>query len=179
MTPNIEIRPTDLSDPAEAAAWLALLDHYARDPMGGGRPLSREAREHLVARLRTRRDFVGVMAWAGNQGLGLANGFEGFSTFAARPLLNLHDIVVRDSHRGRGIGRRLLRAMEAAARQRGCCKLTLEVLSNNHRALASYRHFGFRDYQLDREAGVADFLEKPIDAPPPAEPADAHALTRE
>ncbi|MCB1907347.1 MAG: GNAT family N-acetyltransferase [Rhodocyclaceae bacterium] len=162
MNETIDIRPTDLSEPAEADAWLRLLDHYARDPMGGGRPLSGDARAHLVERLRSRPDFVGMLAWAGSDVVGLANAFEGFSTFAARPLLNLHDIVVRSDRRGRGIGQRLLRAMEAAARERGCCKLTLEVLSNNQRALASYRRFGFRDYQLDPDAGTARFMEKPI-----------------
>ena len=119
---------------------------------------------HLVDRLRQRPDFVGVMAWTGAEAVGLANAFEGFSTFAAKPLLNVHDIVVRWDRRGRGIGQRLLHAMEALARQRGCCKLTLEVLSNNHRALASYRRFGFGDYQLDPDAGTARFMEKRLDA---------------
>ena len=163
MTDTVDTRPTDLSDPDEAAAWLTLLDHYACDPMGGGRPLSPEARTHLVDRLRQRQDFVGVMAWAGEEAIGLANAFEGFSTFAAKPLLNVHDIVVRRDCRGRGIGQRVLQAVEAQARQRGCCKLTLEVLSNNHRALAGYRRFGFDDYQLDPEAGTARFMEKRLD----------------
>jgi len=162
MNEEIEIRRADLADPQQAQAWLALLDHYACDPMGGGRPLSPRAREQLAARLLARSDFVAYMAWQGLQPLGLVNCFEGFSTFAARPLLNIHDIVVRQEARGRGVGQLLLAAVEAEAQRRGCCKLTLEVLSNNRRALASYRRFGFADYELDPAAGTARFMEKPL-----------------
>ena len=94
--------------------------------------------------------------------MGLINCFEGFSTFAARPLLNIHDLVVLAEQRGGGIGQQLLSAAEAAARERDCCKLTLEVLGNNHAALQSYARFGFRAYQLDPAAGTARFLEKPL-----------------
>ena len=38
----------DLENPAIAAAWLDLLDHYAQDPMGGGSGLSDYARANLV-----------------------------------------------------------------------------------------------------------------------------------
>jgi ribosomal protein S18 acetylase RimI-like enzyme len=165
----LQIRPTDLTDPRQATAFVHLLEHYARDPMGGGAGLSGFARAHVVERLATRPGFVGFMAWAGEAdgmgAVGLINCFEGFSTFAARPLLNIHDIVVRDGHRAAGIGQALLRAAEDAARARDCCKLTLEVLSNNRRALASYARFGFRPYELDPAAGQALFLEKKL-APP-------------
>ena len=46
------------------------------------------------------------------------------------------------------------------ARQLGCCKLTLEVLSNNRRALAAYERAGFAPYVLDPAAGQALFLQK-------------------
>lgn len=162
MSPSVLIAATELARPEQASAWLALLDHYARDPMGGGTGLGDYAREHLLGRLAVRGDFVGFMAWREGRAVGLINCFEGFSTFAAKPLLNIHDIVVRADERGRGIGQALLAAAEQAARVRGCCKLTLEVLSNNAVALQSYRHFGFRPYQLDPAAGTALFLEKPV-----------------
>ena len=49
---GLRVLPVDLADAAQAAAWLDLLDHYARDPMGGGEPLSAFARAHLVERLQ-------------------------------------------------------------------------------------------------------------------------------
>ncbi|MBL8448161.1 MAG: GNAT family N-acetyltransferase [Zoogloeaceae bacterium] len=163
---SLLIASTDLADPVHVDAFLSLLDHYAADPMGGGTGLSDYAKHHLPECLRSRPGFVGFIAWEreGGEAVGLLNAFEGFSTFAARPLLNLHDIVVRADRRGRGIGQALLEAAEGAARARGYCKLTLEVLSNNIGAIASYARFGFRPYELDPAAGQALFLEKKLSA---------------
>lgn len=157
---SARIEPTRLDDLNHAEALVDMLDHYARDPMGGGAALSTEARENLVARLARREDFVSFLAFEGDTAVGLINCFEGFSTFAARPLLNIHDVAVRDTHRGRGIGRQLLAAAEAVARERGCCKLTLEVLSNNATAVAAYLRAGFEPYVLDPAAGQAQFMHK-------------------
>lgn len=161
-TDSPRIVATDLARADHARAFLDLLDHYARDPMGGGKGLSDYARAHLVDGLAARPGFAGFLAFVGDAPAGLINCFEGYSTFAARPLLNIHDIVVLDTHRGRGIAQALLAAAEGEARARGCCKLTLEVLSNNRRALASYARFGFRPYELDPSAGQALFLEKKL-----------------
>lgn len=150
----------ELAEPTHAEAFLDLLDHYARDPMGGGQALAASVRAELVPRLRARLDFAAFLAFDGPRPIGLVNCFEGFSTFAARPLLNVHDIVVHRAHRGRGIARALLKAAEDEARTRGCCKLTLEVLSNNTSALATYERAGFRPYVLDPTAGQALFLQK-------------------
>lgn len=157
---TITIEAIDLTQAAHARALLELLDHYARDPMGGGTPLSAEAHEHLVPRLRQRGDFFGFLACSGDRAVGLIHCFEGFSTFAARPLLNVHDIAVHADYRGQGIGKQLLAAAETLARARGCCKLTLEVLSHNHAALHAYRQAGFTPYELDPAAGQALFMHK-------------------
>jgi ribosomal protein S18 acetylase RimI-like enzyme len=50
------------------------------------------------------------------------------------------------------------------ARDRGACKLTLEVLSGNQKALRVYGKLGFDAYQLDPEAGTALFLQRWLDA---------------
>jgi ribosomal protein S18 acetylase RimI-like enzyme len=84
----------------------------------------------------------------------------GYSTFQARPLLNVHDLAVLPRHRARGVGQALLAACEHHARQRGCCKLTLEVLSGNTRALRSYQRFGFAPYVLDPAEGQALLMQK-------------------
>lgn len=137
-----------------------LLDAYARDPMGGGQGLSDEVRAALPRQLADRAGFVSFLAFIGDEAVGLINCFEGFSTFAAQPLLNVHDIAVLPTHRRRGIAHALLDAAEDAARQRGCCKLTLEVLSNNHAAMAAYAQQGFAPYELDPAAGQAVLLQK-------------------
>jgi GNAT superfamily N-acetyltransferase len=157
---QVLVRPLDLAEPAQGQAFLDLLDHYARDPMGGGTGLAADTRATLVEALRRVPHFRAALAFAADEAVGLINCFTGFSTFAARPLLNIHDIVVRADWRGRGVGQALLAWAEAQARELGCCKLTLEVLTNNRRAMASYRQAGFAPYVLDPAAGQAVFLQK-------------------
>lgn len=145
---------------AHRTALLLLLDLYANDPMGGSEPLASDTRERLCDDLAQRTDAVSFIAWEGEQALGLLNAFEGYSTFKARPLLNIHDLAVHPEHRGQGVGQALLTAVAQHAQARGCCKLTLEVLSGNAVALKSYERFGFAGYQLDPKAGQAVFLQK-------------------
>lgn len=154
------VAPVDLADARQARALIDLLDHYARDPMGGGHPLAPDARERLVGALARIPGFQAAIAWAGAEPVGLVDTFVGFSTFAARPLLNIHDIVVRADWRGRGVGAALLRWAEARARALGCCKLTLEVLSENRPARRAYERAGFAPYMLDPAAGQALLLQK-------------------
>jgi ribosomal protein S18 acetylase RimI-like enzyme len=149
----------DLSDHTQAL--LALLDEYARHPNGGGKALSAETCHNLIPALQRRQDYLGLIAFDANQAVGLLNAFEGFSSFKAKPLLNIHDIVVTASHRNRGIGQLLLKHAEQIAIQRGYCKLTLEVLANNRQARQAYRKFGFQGYELDPRLGRAEFWEKP------------------
>ena len=160
MLSRLVITPVNLADPGHAEAFLDLLEHYARDPMGGGEGLSDYARRNLVSTIRDVPGFHGALAWLDGQAVGLIDCFAGFSTFAARPLLNVHDIVVHASVRGQGIGQALLAWAEQRAGELGCCKLTLEVLSNNTRAMASYRQAGFAPYVLDPAAGHALLMQK-------------------
>lgn len=147
-------------NPAHAAAMIDLLDHYARDPAGGGEPLSAFARTNLVDALAARPFIFSVLAFDGSVPVGLVNAIEGFSTFACKPLVNVHDVVVLESHRGRGIAARLFAEVETMARERGACKLTLEVLSGNRAARSLYEKLGFDDYRLDPAMGEAKFMQK-------------------
>ncbi|MFP5407715.1 MAG: GNAT family N-acetyltransferase [Gammaproteobacteria bacterium] len=156
----IEVVRARYDDPAHAAALVALLDHYARDPAGGGHLLSDFARAHLAEALAARPYVFSVLAWDDGAPVGLINAIEGFSTFACAPLVNVHDVVVLDSHRGRGIAARLFAEVEAIARERGACKLTLEVLAGNAAARALYEKLGFDDYRLDPALGEARFMQK-------------------
>lgn len=148
------------ADPVHARGLLDLLDHYARGVEGGGEALAAPVRVQLPAALAARPFVFSVLAFDGDTPVGLANAIEGFSTFACAPLVNLHDIVVRDTHRRRGIGTALIAAVEAEARARGAVKLTLEVLDGNASARRLYETLGFADYQLDPAMGRAGFMQK-------------------
>ena len=52
---------------------------------------------------------------------------------------------------------------EEIAKDLGCCKLTLEVLSGNEKAKAAYLRFGFDGYQLAPETGHALFWQKKLE----------------
>ena len=113
---------------------------------------------------------VSWLAWLDQQPVGLLNALQGYSSFKARPLMNVHDIAVDPAQRGKGIGQALLKALEEHAQQLGCCKLTLEVLSGNSVAKQSYARFGFEQYTLSALTGQALFMQKwlcPKTTPPP------------
>ena len=160
MQAQLNLVQANYADAAHMAALLGLLDGYARDPMGGGEPLSAFALNNLPAALAGRPTLFSVLAFDSTLPVGLINCVEGFSTFACQPLVNVHDVVVAASHRGQGIAEKMLVKVEAIARERGACKLTLEVLSGNHSAQKLYRRVGFDNYQLDPGIGQAQFMQK-------------------
>jgi ribosomal protein S18 acetylase RimI-like enzyme len=161
---QLDIHAADFEDAAHCAAIVKLLDAYARDPIGGGAPLGRDVREQLVPALRRQPTVLVLLAFADRRAVGIAVCFFGFSTFQARPLLNIHDLAVVSEWRGRGVGRALLSAAEAQARRRGCCKLTLEVQDDNRRARMLYERFGFADFVVANS--VTRFLTKPLPPQP-------------
>lgn len=161
-TPAVHYVQADLARPDHQAAVLALVDAYSRDPLGDGASLSDEARARLIPGLRAHPTTLILLAYDGAEPVGVAVCFLGFSTFAAKPLVNLHDVCILPTHRCRGIGRGLLAAVEARARELGCCKLTLEVLDQNLHALRTYTAAGFQRYSLQPGAGEAIFMAKQL-----------------
>jgi len=157
---GLVVVPVDYSDAAHAAALVQLLDAYAQDPAGGGTPLTEFAKLNLVQELAKRPQAFSVLAFDGDAPVGLVNCIEGFSTFACKPLVNVHDVVVLASHRGQRVGEQMLALAEQIAIQRGACKLTLEVLTGNPSAIKLYERIGFAGYQLDPTMGHAVFLQK-------------------
>jgi hypothetical protein len=158
----IEVVLADYRNAGHSAALVDLLDSYAQDPAGGGTPLGTEVRAGLPAALAARPQAFSVLAYDGAQPVGLINCIEGFSTFACKPLVNVHDVIVLASHRGQRVAQRMFERVEQEARARGACKLTLEVLSGNAPALRSYEREGFVSYQLDPAFGHAVFLQKKL-----------------
>ena len=159
---EVKIVKANLDLTEHQIAVLELTDAYARDPMGNGRPLSDEVRRALIPGLQKHPTTVIFLAYLGNHPIGIANCFTGFSTFAARPLINVSDLAVLPGHREKGIGRLLLEAVERKARAIGCCKLTIEVQENNHRARHVYESVGFAQAVYVAAAGGALFLSKPL-----------------
>lgn len=160
MATDLLVRRAEYTDPADGAAIVMLLDAYASDPAGGGEPLSDFAKANLVRELALRPQAFSIIAFDGDAPVGLVNCIEGFSTFKCKPLVNVHDVAVLASHRGRGIAEQMLALAETIARERGAVKMTLEVLSGNVPAVKLYTRIGYAGYQLDPAMGTAQFFQK-------------------
>ncbi len=158
----LTLRLANYNDPIDAKAIVDLMSEYALHDMGGGEALSVDVRQCLVAEMSKIAGAFTVLAWIGDQPAGLINCFMGFSTFKAKPLINIHDVIVSANCRGLGLSLKMLEMVEQEAKQRGCCKLTLEVLQGNTIAQNAYVKFGFAGYELDPELGGAMFWQKSL-----------------
>jgi ribosomal protein S18 acetylase RimI-like enzyme len=114
----------------------------------------------LLIDLPQQQQNFSLLAWVGDECVGMTNCLWGYSTFAAQPLVNIHDLGVQKEYRGMGISTALLSAVETHASSRNACKVTLEVLGNNLIAKASYSKFGFNAYELSVGTGKAEFWQK-------------------
>ena len=74
--------------------------------------------------------------------VGFAVYFTSFSTFVGKPGLYLEDLYVRPTHRGHGLGKRLLLAVASVATERGCGRYEWSVLDWNAPSIAFYESLG-------------------------------------
>ena len=162
MDSGIIVVEADLARREHQAVVVHLTSAYAADPMGAGGPLAPAVTERMIPGLRATPSTRVFLAYLAGEAVGLATCFVGFSTFQARPLINIHDLAVLEHTRGRGVGRALLAAVESAAREMGCCKVTLEVNERNGRALRLYRSAGFAQAGADGPTGGALFFAKAL-----------------
>ncbi len=140
---SISVVDADLSEPAHGEGLVGILDEYARLPHIAGRGLPDDVRKNLVDRLAATTGKQILLAIDENRVVGVAVCFEAFSTFAGRPLLNIHDLAVTSKCRGQGVGTMLLNAVAQRARELGCCRVTLEVDTDNPGAKKLYERSGF------------------------------------
>ncbi|MBI4526748.1 MAG: GNAT family N-acetyltransferase [Deltaproteobacteria bacterium] len=99
-----------------------------------------------------------IIARLSEEPVGYALYFQNFSTFLARPGLYLEDLFVVPTHRGRGIGRKLLAYVAHLAVSRDCGRLEWAVLDWNTRAIRFYERLGAKtmsEWTVYRMAGAA------------------------
>lgn len=142
--PTVTIRKADLHSSPDKRAFDMLLAAYMSDPKGDMSGRARPQKD--VADKLQRYPHASVFfAEVDGASVGMAVCFTGFSTFHAKPLLNIHDLIVLEDYRRQGIGKQLLTAIEQYGRSISCCKVTLEVRDDNRAAQALYREMGFDD----------------------------------
>lgn len=159
---QIDVVRVNYSDPKHASDLGYLLNCYATDIMGGGTSLSPDVEKNIAAELSKVPHAFSILCYVDGTPAGLANCFEGFSTFKCKPLINIHDFAVVPDFRGLGISQLMLAEIEKIAKEKGCCKITLEVLEGNKVAQSAYLKFGFSGYSLGDLNGNALFWQKNI-----------------
>ena len=161
-TRTIKIIEADYTDDEHRKAIPGLLNAYAKNLLGYGKPLDNWVLMNLVDGLKTFPTAIVLLAKIHDAYVGMAICFLGFSTFNACPLINIHDFMVLENYRRRGIGKALLKEVERVAQNRNCCKITLEVQMKNAAARRIYQSFGFKASFLDPEAGEQLSLTKSL-----------------
>ena len=137
-TPAITLRPATRADIPQILDFIRGLAEYEK--------LAHEAvatpallETHLFGE---RPSAEVVIADADGVPAGFALFFHSFSTFLGQPGLYLEDLFVLPSHRGAGIGRRLMVHLAQLAVARGCGRFEWSVLDWNESAIRLYRSLG-------------------------------------
>lgn len=158
----LTVRLADWSNPDDGQIVVDLLNHYAQDPMGGAAPLKQYVKDNLPQAMAATPGAFSAIGFLNDKPVALANCFSTLSTFACKPIINIHDLAVLPAARGRGVGQKMLAFVEEEAKKRDACKITLEVLTGNVVARKVYERFGFAAYTLDETTGHALFLQKGV-----------------
>lgn len=138
---SIEI--CDYTNPTHLQAFVDLLAEYMGDPMGDHPAHSKLEQLRLVDRLSKHESAIVVLVCHNQEYIAMATCFELISTFKVKPYLYIHDFTVSSSYRNKGVGRAMMDEIVELAKQRGCCKVTLEVREDNPSAQKLYQNSGF------------------------------------
>jgi len=82
--------------------------------------------------------------------------FHNFSTFLTKKGLYLEDLYVKQAHRGKGYGTRMLQRLAQLALERGCGRFEWSVLDWNAPAIQLYQSMGadvMPDWRICRVSG--------------------------
>lgn len=135
---SLTVRNAEVADAATVVALIQALADYEREP-----DAVKVTVEQLAAQLASSpRPFECWMAEWNGVACGFALFFQNYSTWRGRPGLYLEDLFVLPSHRGRGIGKALLRKLAQTAVARGYARMEWAVLDWNQPAIDFYLAVG-------------------------------------
>lgn len=140
---RVRVIESDLSRHRHQEALIELINAYLNDEMGEGGCLDIDTQTRLIFGLIDHSTAFIFFAEYNGKMIGLAICFLGFSTFQAKKLINIHDLIVLPEYRRQGIAKRILMCIEEKAKLMNCCKLTLEVRTDNIKAMGLYKRLGF------------------------------------
>ncbi len=135
----------DINNLHHQQAIFKLMNAYMMDKMGCEQALEEDLFKKIIEGLKKQNNYLGILIKKDKQYIGLANCFFNFSTFKAKPLLNIHDFIVISHERGKGAGRFLMQSVKKVAKEANCCKITLEVRYDNPVAQNLYKSEEFKE----------------------------------
>jgi phosphinothricin acetyltransferase len=149
---EVVIRPATVAD---AAAIAAIYNEGILDRIATFETELRTPEER--ARWLTERDprYVVLVAELDGQVVGWA-ALSPYSSRACYRGVADHSIYIARAARGRGVGRRLLGALIAAAEREGFWKLTSRLFPFNEASLALHRRLGFREVGINQKHAKLD-----------------------
>jgi ribosomal protein S18 acetylase RimI-like enzyme len=142
---DFEFLTCDLNSANHAEQFYELLAEYMKDKMGGEVIPPFNHKEEVLKNFPKDYSSMILFVKKGNLFIGMAVCFINFSTFKAKPYINVHDLIIRTGYRGKGYGKALLQKVIDIAAERNFCKVTLEVREDNLNAQALYKQLGFKD----------------------------------
>ncbi len=146
------IRPGRRDDAAEAARlWMqSAEEHTAHDPVYATAAGAEKTMRRFLADLASSGHSYLFVALAGGRTVGFISGElrEGSPTFLPKTWASVDDVFVEPDHRNLGMGRALLRSVEAWAKERGASGVSLQVAAANARARKFYEELGFREISV-------------------------------
>ena len=140
---SVEIIKCNFKNPEHTSSFVELLTEYMAHPMGDTTELNKNQKQTLVHDLSIHPTVCVLLLKYGNKIVGTATCFKNYSTFKAAPFINVHDLIISQSYRRKGLARKLLSGIINMAKEANCCKVNLEVRSDNEAAMALYQSIGF------------------------------------
>lgn len=151
MIINFEIKQATINDAQTIvdlikaiAEYEKLLDQVEATP------------EKIIAHLFSQKSYAEcLIGFENNEPIGFALFFHNFSTFVSKPGIYLEDLFVKETHRGKGYGKKLLNEVIYIAKDRNCGRVDWSVLNWNKPAIDFYESLGAKSmnewiiYRLD------------------------------
>ncbi len=147
---EVKIIRGDLSKNEHVEHFVRLTSEFMADEMGGKISWTKDQKDKVVNDMRIHPCSIILFAIVNGKYAGLCTCFFAYSTFLAKPLLNIHDIYIEESLRGHGIGKKMVKAVEGVAERNNCGKITLEVRKDNLNARDLYKSQGFTEAPCSR-----------------------------
>lgn len=138
MATNFEIKPATINDAQTIVDLIKAIADYEK--------LSDQVmatQESIIEHLFSQKSYAEcLIGFENNEPIGFALFFHNFSTFVSKPGIYLEDLFIKESHRGKGYGKKLLLQVIALAKQRNCGRVDWSVLNWNKPAIDFYESLG-------------------------------------